>query len=262
MFALYRKLIAASIRSQMQYKINFVTSAATTGMIMVLDFIILSAILYRFHDVVGWDIYEVGMLYGISSASVSLYRLFAPEINDFEKYIVQGELDQLLIRPVSPLLLLLTRNLDLSRVGGVVQGMSVLVVSLSGLAAEGKSIMGLVLFSPIAILSGGVIYFSIGLATAGVAFWTHQMKDMLTFTIYAPANASNYPIGLYPNWLKWLFFSAIPIAYMNYLPMLTLLGKGGEWFYPILTPVAAAIAFYFARMLWNVGIRHYHSTGS
>lgn len=262
MFALYRLLIAASIRSKMQYKLNFITSAVTTGMIMVLDFVILSAILYRFHDVVGWNIYEVGILYGISSASISLYRLFAPEINDFEKYIVQGEFDQLLIRPVSPLLLLLTRNLDLSRIGGLVQGLSVLGISLAGLAVEGKELIWLLLFSPVAILSGGVIYFSIGLATAALTFWTHQMRDLLAFTIYAPANAANYPIGLYPNWLKWLFFSALPIAYMNYLPMLTLLGKGGSWHYPLVTPLAAAGALYVSRQLWHFGIRHYHSTGS
>ncbi|MED1643373.1 ABC-2 family transporter protein [Brevibacillus agri] len=262
MLGLYRKLIAASIRAQMQYKMNFITSAATTGMIMVLDFVVLSAILHRFDNVAGWNIYEVGMLYGISSTSVSLYRLFAPELHEFEKYVVHGEFDQMLIRPVSPLMLLLTRNLDLSRIGGVVQGVAVLVVALAGFAAEGRPIGWLALFSPVAIMSGGVIYFSMALASAALSFWTHQMKDMLTFTIYAPANASNYPISLYPGWLKWLFFSALPIAYMNYLPMLTLLGKGGGWYYPLAAPVAATVALLLARAFWNTGIRHYHSTGS
>ncbi|GEB31003.1 multidrug ABC transporter permease [Brevibacillus parabrevis] len=262
MLMLYRKLIAASLRSQMQYKMNFITSAATTGMIMVLDFVILSAILHRFNDVAGWNIYEVGMLYGISSASVSLYRLFAPEVNDFEKYVVHGEFDQMLIRPVSPLLLLLTRNLDLSRIGGIVQGVAVLVLSLAGLAREGADLLWLIVFSPIAILSGGVIYFSMALSSAALSFWTHQMRDILTFTIYAPANASNYPISLYPGWLKWLFFTALPIAYMNYLPMLALLGKGGGWYYPLLAPVAAATALFLALTFWKIGIRHYHSTGS
>ncbi|QRG65548.1 ABC transporter permease [Brevibacillus choshinensis] len=262
MFALYRKLIASSIRAQMQYKINFLTSAATTGMIMVLDFVVLSAILYRFHDMIGWNLYEVGILYGISSSAISLYRLVAPEIHEFERYVMQGELDQLLIRPVSPLLLLLTRNLDLSRIGGVVQGLAVLAVSLSGMLLQGESTALLLLFVPVAILSGGVIYFSIGLSTAAACFWLQQSKDLQTFTIYAPANASNYPIALYPSWLKWLFFSAIPIAYMNYVPMLYLLGKGGTWFYPLLTPLVAGVALGCAISFWRWGIRHYHSTGS
>ena len=262
MLVLYRKLLVASIRVQMQYKLNFITSAATTGMIMVLDFLILSAILYRFHDVSGWNIYEVGLLYGISSVAVSVYRFFAPEINDFEKYVIHGELDQLLIRPVSPLLLLLTRNLDLSRIGGMVQGISVLILSMAGLYAQGKEIGLLLLFTPVAIVSGGVIYFSIALTTAALGFWAHQVKDLQTFTIYAPANASNYPISLYPGWLKWMFYTVLPIAFMNYVPMLTLLGKAESWYLPLLTPVVAALALVLSLRFWAYGIRHYHSTGS
>jgi ABC-2 type transport system permease protein len=166
-----------------------------------------------------------------------------------------------LIRPVSPLLLLLTRNLDLSRIGGVVQGLAVLGISLWGMLLQGKSVLLLLLFAPVAIVSGSVIYFSIGLATAAASFWLHQIKDLHTFTIYAPANASNYPISLYPGWLKWLFFSAIP-AYMNYIPMLALLDKGGSWYGPLLTPWVAAVSLGLAVGFWRRGIRHYHSTGS
>ncbi|MFD2371244.1 ABC transporter permease [Brevibacillus sp. GCM10020057] len=262
MFTLYRKLIASSIRAQMQYKLNFLSSAVTSGLIMVLDFAVLSAILYRFHDIAGWNLYEVGILYGISSAAVSLYRLFAPEIHDFDRYVIQGELDQLLIRPVSPLVLLLTRNLDLTRIGGVVQGLAILAISLSGMFLQGESIWLLLMFIPVAIISGSVVYFSIGLATAAASFWLHQVKDLQTFTLYAPANASNYPVGLYPGWLKWLFFSVIPIAYINYVPMLALLGKGGSWYDPLLAPFVAGAALFAAVCIWRRGIRRYHSTGS
>jgi ABC-2 type transport system permease protein len=171
-------------------------------------------------------------------------------------------MDQLLIRPVSPLLLLLTRNLDLSRIGGIVQGMAVLAISLWGLHTQGKDILLLLGFLPVAIVSGSAVYFAISLCTAASSFWTQQIKDLQTFTIYAPANAANYPVSLYPGWLKWLFFSILPIAFMNYVPMLTLLDKGGSWYYPLLTPVAAIVAVWLGICFWRVGIRHYHSTGS
>lgn len=262
MFRLYWKLISASIRAQMQYKLNFITSVTTTALLLVLDFLVLAAILYRFDDVQGWDIYEVGLLYGISSTAFSLYRLFAPEIHDFERYVLQGEFDSLLLRPVSPLLLLLTRQLDLSRLGGVVQGIAVLLISLIGIHSEGRSILSLVLFAPVGIVAGTMIYFSISLGTATLSFWTHQIKDLQTFTLYAPSNAANYPISLYPGWLKWLFFSLIPVAFMHYFPMLTLLDKGGSWYYPLLTPVVSALALGLSLSFWRFGIRHYHSTGS
>ena len=262
MFWLYRKLMLASVRAQMQYKLNFLTTAATTGLIMVIDFLVLSAILQRFDQVKGWNIYEVGVLYGLASASMSLYRMFAPEIHDFERYIVFGDFDQLLTRPVSPLTLLLTKNIELARIGGIAQGLAILVISLQGIHEAGKSIGWLIAYVPISLAVGTVILFSVGLATATIGFWTGQIKDLQTFTLYAPATAANYPISLYPGWLKLLFYTVIPVAFMNYLPMLYLLDKGGTWV-TLLMPVGmAALVCFLALRFWQYGIRHYHSTGS
>ncbi|WP_134684412.1 ABC transporter permease [Brevibacillus migulae] len=262
MIWLYRKLILASIRAQMQYKLNFLTTAATTGLIMVIDFLVLSAILQRFDQVKGWDIYEVGVLYGLASASMSLYRLIAPEIHDFERYIVYGDFDQLLTRPVSPLTLLLTRNIELARIGGIVQGIAILVISLYGLHQEGKNIVWLLAYVPVSLAVGTVILFSVGLATATIGFWTGQIKDLQTFTLYAPATAANYPISLYPGWLKLLFYTAIPVAFMNYMPMSYLLDKGGSWTALLMPLGMAAVVCWMALRFWKYGIHHYHSTGS
>lgn len=262
MLTLYRKLIMASIRAQMQYKLNFITTAVTTGLIMVIDFLVLSAILQRFDDVKGWDIYEVGILYGVASASMSLYRLFAPEIHDFERYIVFGDFDQLLTRPVSPLTLLLTRNIELARIGGIVQGIAILTISLIGLHQSGSSIGLLIVYVPIGLAVGTLILFSIGLITATVGFWAGQLKDLQTFTLYAPASAANYPISLYLGWLKLLFYTVIPVAFINYLPMSYLLDKGGTWVGLIFPPLVAVLFCLLAIRFWQYGIRHYHSTGS
>jgi ABC-2 type transport system permease protein len=262
MFFLYRKLLAASIRAQMQYKLNFTATAVTTAILSSIDFLILSAILHRFDHVKGWNLYEVGILYGLASIAVSLYRMLAPEIHDFERYIVFGELDQLLTRPVSPLLLLLTRNLELSRIGGVVQGLFILIVSLGGLAGQGRVTWLLLAYLPIALLTGLMIFFAIGLATATTAFWTGQLKELQTFTIFAPATAANFPISLYPGWLKLLFYSVVPVAFLNYVPMLFLLDKGGAWPLLLVAPLVGGVFCWLSIRFWQFGIRHYHSTGS
>ncbi|WP_051188261.1 ABC-2 family transporter protein [Brevibacillus thermoruber] len=169
--------------------------------------------------------------------------------------MLQGELDQLLIRPLSPLALLLTRNLELGCIGGIVQGLVVFGVAVAGLHAQGKPVWDVVLYAPVALLSGSAIFFALSLATATLCFWTHQTKDLQTFTLYAPANASNYPVSLYPGWLKGLFFSVIPVAFVNYVPMRYLLGKGGDWYDPLLTPLVAAASVFVAVRFWNRGIR-------
>jgi ABC-2 type transport system permease protein len=259
---LFIKLVSGSIRSQMQYKINFLVSSISYGLIMAVDFILLAAILHRFDEVKGWNLYEVGLLYGISSVAITLYRVFGVEIHNFEKYMVEGEFDSLLIRPVSPLSLLLTKNLDLSRIGGTVQGILILVISIIGLNLNSFDAFLLLVYLPISIISGVVICFSLGLLTATIAFWTQRIKDFQVFTLYAPFNAANYPMNIYPGWLKIIFFTVIPVGFMNYTPILFLLHKGGTAWNLLLPPLVAVIFAGLTLRFWQFGIRHYHSTGS
>ncbi|WP_124728388.1 ABC transporter permease [Staphylospora marina] len=253
-------LLKASLRARMQYKTDFLVSSLATAMIMAVDYLLLAVILLRFRDVRGWTIEEVGVLYAVSTISLSLFRLIASELHHFDKYMVEGEFDQLLIRPVSPLVLLLSRHPDLNRLGGIAQGVLILAFSLTRLPAE--TAWNVLLYLPIAVMSGLLIGMALSLVTATVGFWAKRIKEFQPFTIYAPFTAANFPLSVYPGWLKALFFSLIPIAFMNYWPMVCLLGKGGTWLAPVLSPVFAAAAFGLALKCWNVGIRHYHSTGS
>ncbi|MEX2104824.1 MAG: ABC-2 family transporter protein [Bacilli bacterium] len=262
MISLYTKLIGASLRSRMQYKVNFIFSSFSYALISGIDFLLLAAILYRFDDVKGWTLYEVGILYGIASAGIALYRLLAPEIHNFERYIIQGEFDSLLIRPVSPLLLLLSRNLDLGKIGGVAQGLLVIGISLVGLGKADRVTPMLLLYIPVAIIGGLCISFSLGLITATIAFWTQRIKDFQTFTLYAPFNAANYPMSIYPGWLKFIFFTVVPVAFVNYVPVVYLLGKDGSWINLFLAPVVALFILFVSYSFWKIGIRSYHSTGS
>ncbi|WP_246625043.1 ABC transporter permease [Fictibacillus nanhaiensis] len=259
---LYLKLLSGSLRSRMQYKMNFLISSLSYALIMAVDFILLAAILQRFDDVKGWNLYEVGLLYGISSVAITLYRVFGVEIHNFERYMVEGEFDSLLIRPVSPLSLLLTKNLDLSRIGGTLQGVIILIISIIGLHEKSVDTFFLILYLPVSILSGVVICFSLGLLTATIAFWTQRIKDFQTFTLYAPFNAANYPMNIYPGWLKLIFFTVIPVGFMNYTPVLFLLNKGGDLWNLLLPPAVAFVFLFIAYRFWQFGIRHYHSTGS
>jgi ABC-2 type transport system permease protein len=241
---------------------NFLVSTISYGLIMAVDFVLLAAILQRFDDVKGWNLYEVGLLYGISSIAITLYRVFGVEIHNFERYMVEGEFDSLLIRPVSPLSLLLTKNLDLSRIGGTIQGVLILIISFIGLNIDKLDLFFLLLYLPISIGSGVVICFSLGLFTATLAFWTQRIKDFQTFTLYAPFNAANYPMNIYPGWLKIIFFTVIPVGFMNYTPVLFLLSKGGDLWNLALPPAVALVFLFLSLRFWKFGIRHYHSTGS
>ncbi|PWK16472.1 ABC transporter permease [Tumebacillus permanentifrigoris] len=260
--ALYWKLVKASLKSQLQYKLAFAFEVVMFMIMQALDFLLVAAILLKFDTVGGWDLYEVGYLFSIASLVRSLYRVFANEIHSFEKYTKNGEFDQLLTRPVSPLVLLFSRGINWNQIGGFLQGVLMLMFALWGLHEQGASIWAALLYLPVSILSGALIVFSLGLATATIGFWTVKINELLAFTHYGPLNAASYPMHIYPGWLRGVLFTLIPVAFIAYVPSLYLFDKGGALWYLLVSPLIAFVVAGLALRFWKFGIKHYHSTGS
>ncbi len=258
---LYLRLLMAAIRSRMQYKFDFLLTTIVWAMITALDFLTVAAILFRYETVAGWSIYQVALLSGLASASNGLYRVFGSELNEFERYLITGEYDGLLVRPWPPLLSLLSRNFDIGRIGGAIQGYLVIGIGLAGVLAEGAPAW----LTPYALLvpvAGGVIVGSIAMAVAGVGFYLTRISDLQTFAINAPITAANYPAEIFPRWLRGLLTGLLPVATIGYIPIRYALGKGGYVLNLGAPFLAAAAALMVALRIYRWGERHYQSTGS
>ena len=259
---IYARLAVASLRAKMQYKLDFLVNTLLWGALTTADFLMLAAIMLRFERVGGWDIYEVGLLYGMAWIATGLYRTFASELHNFDQYVVHGEFDALLVRPWPTLLTLLGRNLEPHRLGAVLQGAIILGLSARHLLAVGTLDRFGLVYVLASSIYGALIPFSLSLITAAFAFWVVRTGDLLTFTIYAPISASQYPLTIYPRWLKTLLLSVLPVGFINFIPVQYLLGKGGGPWALVFSP-AVAVGFTLAAYgLWRAGERRYQSTGS
>lgn len=258
----YGRLAVASLRAKMQYKWDFLVNTFLYAALTMADFLMLAAILLRFKRIGGWDIYEVGLLYGMSWIAMALYRTFAPELHDFDRYIVHGEFDALLVRPWPTLLTLLGRDFQPHRLGAALQGTVILGISARHLLGEGTLDHFGLSYVLLGSVLGTLIPFSLSLITAALAFWVVRTGDLQTFTMYAPITASQYPLTIYPRWLKALLTSVLPVGFINFIPVQYLLGKGGGPWSLIVSPVVASGFAFVAYAFWRIGERHYHSTGS
>lgn len=256
--ALYFRLLGAGIKARMQYKVDFVISTLLYAAITLVDFLTVAAILFRYREVAGWNVYEVAILSGVASTAYGLYRTFCVELESFERYLVQGEFDMLLIRPWPTLATLLSRNFDLGRVGGLLQGLTVLTIGLQGAGVS----PWLMLYAYTLPIAGAFIAASNALLAAASGFWLTRIQDLQTFTINAPNAAQHYPMDIYPKWLRYLFTSLLPVACTSYLPMSYALGKGGHPLYLLVPYVAAALAIFFTSRFYLWGERRYQSTGN
>ncbi|WP_010274972.1 ABC transporter permease [Paenibacillus senegalensis] len=258
---LYGLLIRASIRSRMQYKFNFIFSSLMALVINVMEFLLIAIILNRFGDIKGWGLLEIGYLYSAIILSRALYRTVASDVHHIERYLVNGEMDQLLTRPIPVLLALMSQNFNILA-AEFFQGIIIMTICINGLMAAGQMTWFDVPLTLLMIVCGGFILFTIGLITSTVGFWITRIRDLQNITEDAARNAAQYPISLYPKWMQLILLTVLPVGLVNYVPTLYIIrGEMGPWVIGLVLIFTAGFLWVGLRF-WRVGISRYQSTGN
>ncbi len=262
--SLYRRLLAAQLRSEMQYRASFVAELIGNLFVTGLDFALVAILLLRFNAIGGWTLPEVVFLYGTSAVSFSLAELLVGAFDNFETWVVRGEFDRVLLRPLPVVFQMLTGAFAARRIGRLTQGLIALGLAFHLLQPAWPP--GHWLFFAVTLAGGALFFIAIFVLGATLAFWSPQTHEVANIFTYGGQFMTSYPMHIYEAWLRSLFTFVIPMAFINYYPALFLLGKPDpvglpDWT-PFLSPFIAAAVFSVALAAWRVGVRHYQSTGS
>jgi ABC-2 type transport system permease protein len=260
---LYRRLIAAQLRSQMQYKVSFVLALLGSFFINLTEFGVVAILFTRVPLLAGWSLGEVALLYGLSGVSFAAAETAAAALDDFGVHIVRGTFDRVLVRPRGALFQVLVEDFALRRIGRITQAALVLVVALHLLAIDWTIDRALVL--ALTLVSGTLIYFAIFVLGAAFCFWSTQGKEATHVFAYGGDGLAGYPLDVYQPSIRRFFTFVVPLAFVNYEPVLYLLGRPDPLGLPdvarVLSPAAALVMVVLARVGWQQGVRHYQSTG-
>ena len=71
-WAIYRRLIAIQMRSQLQYRVSFLLEVLSAGITLSMFFLSLALVFDRFGNLAGWTLGEVAFLWGIVEVSFGL----------------------------------------------------------------------------------------------------------------------------------------------------------------------------------------------
>jgi ABC-2 type transport system permease protein len=261
---LYVRLMGAQLRGQMQYRASFIAELIGNFMITALDFALVAILLVRFRAIGGWTLAEVVFLFGSSSISLALAELFVGSFDNFEQWVVRGDFDRVLQRPLPVVYQMITGSLALRRFGRMAQGAIALGIALV-LLRPGWDV-GHVLFFGVMLVGGAIFFMAIFILGATLSFWSPQSAELANIFTYGGQFMTSYPMHIYEAWMRSLFTFVIPMAFINYYPALYLLGKpdpvGLPGWVPFLAPVVALLVFGVAVRVWRFGVRHYQSTGS
>jgi ABC-2 type transport system permease protein len=248
----------------MEYRTSFALQVLGSFLLSFVDFVVILVIFTHLPRFDGWSLDEVAFLYGSSYVTFRLADIVFTNLDRLPMLIRLGTLDQVLTRPLGSLGQVLTGDLDIRHVGGMLQGGLVMILALSRASIEWTparvAVLGLML------LSAPVIFGSVWVATNAIAFWTTDAREVANAFTYGGNFLTHYPFSIYGRWMRRLFTYAVPLGFVNYYPALYLLGKrdplGTPAVLSFLSPAVAVGTALIAGLVWLTAVRRYRSTGS
>jgi ABC-2 type transport system permease protein len=257
-------LIMMWIRSSLAYPVSFAVMLVSGALITVIDFVAVVLMFSHIKSFGGFNLGEMAVLYGTASLTLGFADLITGSIERIGQRIRTGELDVWLIRPVPALLQAAADNFALRRIGRPLQAGFVLVLGLRTLDLDWTVAKGIVLV--LSVLTGSVIFGAIFVLGAAFQFVSIDAAEVTNSFTYGGQQLTQYPLPVFGREIVRAVTFVVPLAFVNYYPVIFVLGKPAPLGLPswigLLAPVVAVVMTALASLAWRGGLRHYRSTGS
>jgi ABC-2 type transport system permease protein len=262
--AQYWMLITMWIRSSMAYPVSFVLMLFGSMVLTLMDFLAIVLMFSHISSFGGFSLAEMALLYATASMTLGIADLFTGSIERVGERIRTGAFDAYLIRPVPSFLQAAADGFALRRIGRPVQAAVVLVFALGRLHVDWTVARGLMLV--VSMIAGAVIFGAIFVLGAAFQFVSTDSAELANSFTYGGQAMTQYPLAIFGQQVVRAVTFVVPIAFVNYYPVLYVLGKPAPLGLPswigLLSPLVAVLMVVLASLAWRGGLRRYRSTGS
>jgi ABC-2 type transport system permease protein len=212
-------------------------------------------IVFRHTETLGdWTSTDILALLGIYMLVGGAIRIvIQPSMQRLMEDVRLGTLDYTLTKPEDAQFLISISQVRIWKLTDIVLGLIVVGIALNR-RGETLGVHETLLFGAV-LFCGGAIIYSFWLALATLSFWFIRIENILVI-FEAMYQAGRWPIGIYPQWLKFILTFIVPIAFAITVPAQALTGR--------LTGDALGLVFVVAigmligsRIFWKIGLRNY-----
>jgi ABC-2 type transport system permease protein len=202
----------------------------------------------------GWQPDEMLALVGVYFLVGGLISLvIQPGMAALIDSVRDGTLDFTLTKPEDAQLLVSIQRVAVWSLLDLLMGAGVLATALVRLGnavgfGEAAAFIGM-------LLAGGVIVYSFWLILASLSFWLVRVENLLEIfqSVY---QAGRWPVGLFPNWLRFGLTFIVPVAFATTVPAEALTGRLDAA--TLLGALGLALLLAaLARLVWRLGLRRY-----
>jgi ABC-2 type transport system permease protein len=257
---LFADYFAQYAKVRVSYRGDFFVSLATSFAATVFSLLFVVTLFNKVSTIGGWRFEEILFLYGFSLIPYGFFNIISLNLYEFgNNYIIEGKFDRVLLRPVSSLFQVLFETFRIESIQEIATGTYCMVHASHRLGIPWTPIrLATLLFFGIC---ASIIYVSVFLMLTTVSFWFEDrigvhppVWNMMAF--------GRYPLTIYSPVVQFFLCWIIPFGLASFYPSVRMLGRTVSPAYAPLVPVVAAVFLTVAISLWNIGTRHYSSTGS
>jgi ABC-2 type transport system permease protein len=202
----------------------------------------------------GWTHAEMLALLGVQAVMAGvIHSVIQPNMIRLSEEVHDGKLDHALTKPVDAQMLISVREVQLWQAVDIPIGATIIIVALVRLGGD----LGIVdtLAFAIALAFGAVLLYCFWLVLATGSFWVVQMW-FLPELFEGIFQTGRWPVGIYPDWLRFGITFLVPIAFAVTVPAEAVTSRL-DWETLLFAALFTMAAFAFARWFWRFGLRRY-----
>ena len=247
----------------MAYRGDFLINTGINLLYSVVQIFFIWALFSRVPEIAGWSFEEVILIYGFGQLTFGYFSVgfFNMAIGFSDFYIIEGNLDRPLLRPLSTLLQVVMENINLRDVTILVKATVIIWWALTHIEPPVAVTPGVLLMIHALGIMGGVVYAGVFLTVVSWSFW---VKDRVGFAspLFSISEASRYPLTIYTRPVQLFFSVVIPFGFCAFFPAVYFVDPGAWLPWLVAGPFIAAVTISVGITTFNRGVRAYESTGS
>jgi ABC-2 type transport system permease protein len=258
MASFYWVFYRTALKSIAEYRVDFAVGVVTAVAMQLAALSFYWVIFTRAPALGGWSSMQMLFLFGLTAMVLGFAEATMNGIWWLPYYIVDGQLDRLLVYPVNSLVFVLLSRPELHALGNFTAGAIAVGVAWS---AAGPPLWALALL-PLWVACGAVVYTGVLVLAGALTFKLVGPWSTHLFAVHQLLNTSRYPLSIYPRWLRVLVLYALPFGTSIFIPADFLRGQGSLLAALLFPPLGALATAFFAKLAWDSALRGYQSTGS
>lgn len=257
---LYRIFASQYVKTVLQSKTDFFVGLSGFLISQAAGLAFLYLVFEQIPAMKDWSLEQMLFIYGFAQIPRGIDHLLTDNLWMVGwQMVIKGTFDKYILRPMNIFFQIVCEKVQFDALGELLVG----CIFVGRAVANGtvQVTVPKTLLFVVSVVAGTVIYTSVKLFLASLAFWLKDSSPLMT-TAYDVADFAKYPVEIYARPIRIVLMTILPFAFVAYIPSTFFLIHANIW-KTIGAECGLAVLFWlFSYSVFKKGLTLYESAGN